>query len=125
PLGPSGDVDGDALKNHVVAVRAESLAQSLILVELLARLVEVDHAKARGAFDGAGIGRDLSGENAQQGRLAGAVEAEQPQARARAKGEAEIAEERASAEFFGDVLHRNQALGAAVGGREIDLRDAF
>ena len=37
----------------------------------------------------------------------------------------EVAEQRAAAELLGDALHRDQALGAAVGGGEIDLRHAF
>ena len=64
-------------------------------------------------------------ENAQQRGLAGAVQAEQSQARARRQGEAQVAKQRAPAELLRDVLHGDQPLGAAVGGGEIDLRDAF
>ena len=90
-LGPAGDVNGMALEDDVVAVRAESLAEGLVLVELLAGLVEVDDAEGGGAVDGAGIGRDLAGEDAQQGGLAGAVEAEQAEAGAGSEREAEVA----------------------------------
>ena len=56
-LGPSGDVDGTVLEDDGIAVRAESLAEGLLAIELFARLVEVDDAQRGGAFDGAGIGR--------------------------------------------------------------------
>ena len=68
---------------------------------------------------------DLAGEDAQERGLAGAVQAQQSEARAGRQGEAQVAKEGAAAEFLRDVLHGEQALGAAIGGGEIDLRDAF
>ncbi len=55
-LGPSGHVDGAVLKDDRIAVRAQSLAQRLAEIELLARLVEVDDAQRVGALDAAGVG---------------------------------------------------------------------
>ncbi len=56
------------------------------------RLVEVDHAERVGALDVAGIGLELARQQAQQGRLARAVEAQQTQPRAGREREAEVAE---------------------------------
>ncbi len=124
-LGPAGDVNGEVLEDDVVAVGAESLAERLILVELLAGLVEVDHAEGGGAVDGAGIGRDFAGENAEERGLAGAVKAEQSEASAGSEREGEVAEKRPAAEGLGDAVDGDEALGAAVGGGEIDLGGAF
>ncbi len=124
-LGPSGDVDGPVLEDDGIAVSAEPLSERLLAIQLFARLIEVDDAQRAGAFHGAGIHGDLAGENAQQRGLAGAVQAQQSQARARRQREAQVAKQGAPAEFLRDILHREQALGAAIGGGEIDLRDAF
>jgi len=106
-------------------MRAQALAQRLVGIEALARLVEVDDAQRGGALDAAGVGCQFAGQQAQKCGLANAVAAQQAQARAGREGEAQVAKQCAAAQRLGDFLDGDQALGTAVGGGEIDLRHAL
>src|ERR1035437_1332354 len=103
-FGPAGDVNRAVAKDDGVAMRAEALAQGLGGIEALARLVEVNDAQRGSALEAAGVGLEFAGQQAQKSGLANAVAAPQAQARAGREGEAQVAKERAAAEFLGDIL---------------------
>ena len=66
-------------------------------------LRDVAGARVAAHGDGAGIGLDLAGEDAEQGGFAGAVAADQAEAFAFGDAEGDVLEEEAGAEGFGEA----------------------
>src|SRR5438128_2713068 len=70
------------------------------------------------------VGRQHAGQHVQQRRLAAAVGADQPHARARRDDEVEIADEPPAAERLAHAAGSQQPARAALRGGEVDARRA-
>ena len=105
-----------------VAVAGEVLGDGLVVVDLVAHLVEVDHFHLRAEFQIAGGRGQLAEEHLDQSRLAGAVRADEADLVAAVEDEAEVTDQgRARRVGEGDVLGFDDADAGAFGFADLHL----
>ena len=99
-----------------VAAVGDDLAHRLAGNEARSLLVDQDALDRLGAADTPRIGRDLAGQQAEQGGLAGAVGADHADPVAALDAQAEVLDQRPLAERLGDVLGVDHHLGLGIVG---------
>ena len=122
---PRGDVHGAALEVHLVAERADGVAQQGLRRDVRALLAEHHDARLRiGKLHRTGIGRQVTAEDGEQRGLAAAVRAHEAEAIAGRQLKLHVLEERAPLESLGDAGGLHQAARLAAAGGEIHARAA-
>jgi len=114
-----------ALDRDRIAVAGEVLGDRLIVVDLVAHLVEVDHFHLRAELQVTGGRGQLAEEHLDQGRLAGAVRADEADLVAAVEDEAEVPDEGGARGIGeGDVLGFDDADAGSFGFADLHLRRA-
>ena len=119
-LRPARDVNAAALEDDRVAVRGQRALERDLGVETRAVLVEHHDLEAGGVLDRARVGRLLPGQEAKERALAGAVRAEEAEARPRREDEVEAAHDVAVPVALGQPLGHHEPLRLALRRREVE-----
>ena len=109
--------------DHVVAA-GDLLPDGLLVVERVARLVDIAELDRRADDDRAGIGLFLPGDHAEQRRLAGAVRPDDADDPARRQLERQVLDQHAVAEALRQVLEVDDVVAQPLRHRDDDLRRA-
>ena len=111
---------------HRVVAVADVVGDVLRVVELVAELVEVGDLDVGPQSDAAGVGRELTEEDAEEGRLTGAVGADDADPVAAGDGRRDVVEDRLLSARGGHPLERGDERAAPFRflDQQIDLADA-
>src|SRR5205807_293274 len=106
--------------DHVEAA-GDLLPDGLAVIERLARLIDVREAHALAEADRAGIGRLAPGQHAKEGRLAGAVRADDADDSAPRHSEAQVVDQQPLAVALAEPLDLDHQIPEPLSGRDVDL----
>ncbi|KFB74434.1 MAG: hypothetical protein AW09_000265 [Candidatus Accumulibacter phosphatis] len=106
---------------HEIRPRRDHVDQCRLFIELTAELVEISHLHFRPELHLAGIGEQLTKNQAQQRRLAGAIRADDADLVTALHATGEIAYHHLLAKTLAGVLERRHQFAAAVTGIEHQL----
>src|SRR5207342_2898909 len=114
-------LDLDLADGDDVRAAGHFLPDVLVALELFARLVDIGHFHGVADVHFAAVRLELAGDHLEQGRLAGAVGADDADDRARRDGDAEVVDQHAVAEALADVLEFDHLVAQALARRDEDL----